>query len=648
MKISSFFKKFNHEKNRIKNYPNTNIFSYKNALYPHELNPEINPIMQDVYEYLRIQDSNTEIPAIRTTYKFVDSNNNTIFSALDNGLKLFPAKSATELINDNEDIISTIYRQMITNDEFFFSTVMPYINRAAVMCLTLPASEGSHDSLPGGLFRHSLCTALECIRIELNRTKETDSLKQRNLKCAAFLTGLNHDLAKIFTDYTIYANDLKFDPYIESLEHFRIRTNTEQLIIEFNPARKGKHDELTSLSLCLLLQGQPQILAYIQQYCDLTDFYLQQHELFKSVKQADVSSVKANATNADPYSLNVNALLIDNLLSLLNESSFEDLKSLGVFIIPYGLLIAYDSPLIAEMNEKAKNFIAGDNPITKNDRWQHLIIEWRRQGHIMLNGRQVVYAWHQLTKKDDEYLIYGVTLKIKTKNLNNYPNLLCNAIALGPYPQHLNSYLKTLGDNIPGVISLREKKDPRFAIENEFTEESKLQDTLKNSMPIYNNGLELSKNYKKITSEKRKSIAKEQRKINKIKIKQTINETQIFSKTKFNIKPEDEATESIKGPLEKEDLYSIPRDLYDLDEFSASKAGVSDVTPNEIEVNKNQYNDTTRITLFNQNHENSGLDVKTSATHENKSEKSNLALESWLSAYTPPTKYEKGNPHRKS
>ena len=88
MKISSFFKKFNHEKNLIKNYPNTNIFSYKNALYPHELNPEINPVIQDVYEYLKRQNSNIEKPSIRTTYKFVDSNNNEIFATLENGLKL--------------------------------------------------------------------------------------------------------------------------------------------------------------------------------------------------------------------------------------------------------------------------------------------------------------------------------------------------------------------------------------------------------------------------------------------------------------------------------------------------------------------------------------------------------------------------------
>ena len=134
----------------------------------------------------------------------------------------------------------TLYRALLMENDFFNRNILPYIKRAASVCLSLPASEGFHDAKTGGLFRHSLCTAFENVNRYFNHYDTNDALEKRNLKCALFLVSLYHDITKIITDYSIYnQNNVFFNPQLESLHHFCLRTKATELIVYFIDVRTG-------------------------------------------------------------------------------------------------------------------------------------------------------------------------------------------------------------------------------------------------------------------------------------------------------------------------------------------------------------------------------------------------------------------------
>ena len=506
--INLLLSKFKLQKGSEESKNNGSFFAYQNALYSHEKNDGLSPAVCSALSFLERkrsveQDDYSSLSQVYS-YRFVDSKNSTIFTAFDDEKRVFPVKEPSDLISDNLDVITVIYKSMASGDRFFSENILPYIHRAAAMCLTLPASEGSHDALPGGLLRHLLCTALESINLTLRNSGETDFFKQRSIKCAAFLAGINHDLAKIFTDFSIYAEGAEFNPYLESFARFCKRVGAKEYTLKFISPRKGRHDELFFLSLGYLTQGLPQIFVYVEDFCPLHEFFLQRCDFFKYVKSADISSVKASTRSANPYSFNINAFLVHEILSVLGKSQFAELMPLGIFVVPYGLLVAYDSPLLADLKEEAKSFRKSTEDVVKNQSIKNLILEWRRQGNILLAGKLAVYSWHQLTKDEDRFLVYGVTIALKTKNLKNHDELLCNALALGPRPKDLCAYIeRTYKDHVPGVIHLdSENKDFPAAI-NEFLDENSLSENLENSQAIFNDGI---RNYQESLKVSKKKV----------------------------------------------------------------------------------------------------------------------------------------------
>lgn len=397
----------------------------------------------------------------RLSYNLTDDKGELIFKVFDNNAKSFPVISPQELIAKNSDIIDALYRSLLMENAFFNNNILPYIKRAASICLTLPASEGFHDAQPGGLFRHLLCTAFESINRYFDHYDINDSLRKRNLKCTLFLAGLYHDIAKVVTDFSIYNNkNDHFNPHIESLHHFCLRTKATELIVFFNSSRQSNHDELHLIGLFLLTSGLPQIFSYINADIPLNDFYLKKSALFKSVQMADAKCAKASASVAGPYTLNINTYLIVLLLKFLNNSDVNELKDKGIFVVPYGVLIAYDSMVLNDLNAGARENFREENKENRQD-WLHLSRQWSKQGYILASGKYKVYAWHKVITSHGKYFVYGLTIKFNVQRLQNIKTLLSNAIPLGEAPSLINDLIKNYGDKYPGIVCV-DNNDPKI------------------------------------------------------------------------------------------------------------------------------------------------------------------------------------------
>ena len=658
--INLLLNKFKFQKRDYENQKEGYFFDYLNSFYPHEKNEGLSPALSSALSFCKRSFKNNDYsssPGVYT-YKFVDSKNSTIFTAFDDEKRVFPVKDPSELINDNLDAITVIYKSMASGDSFFKENILPYIHRAAAMCLTLPASEGSHDALPGGLLRHLLCTALESINLTLRNSGETDFFKQRSIKSAAFLAGINHDLAKIFTDFSIYAEGFEFNPYLESFAYFCKRVKARECTLRFISPRKGRHDELFFLSLGYLTQGLPQIFAYVEDFCPLHEFFLQKCDFFKYVKSADISSVKASTRSANPYSFNVNAFLVHEILSVLGKSQFEQLMPLGIFVVPYGLLVAYDSPLLASLKVDAKSFREGDDALVKNQNIKNLILEWRRQGNILLAGKLAVYSWHELSKDDDRFLVYGVTIALKTKNLKNHDALLCNALALGPRPKELSAYIeRTYKDNIPGVIRLNhENEDKSFPPDvNEFLDDDSLNENLENSQAIFNEGIKDYQENLKVTKKKALDNKKLSIKAGQEHAQSSVEELNFLSESR---------TEVINDSGDESNaIFNLPDDLKEADgdevvknkcpkqklnhDDALGRVDLEDLSVKRIKNDEKQEDHKVRLydlkALKNDEPKEKGTKERSISLTGYSSEKSqietqlsaNLALESWLNAYSP-------------
>ena len=440
------------------------------SFYPYELEnvPYLkNYLNQTFYKFKLYQNNkvtnSNPISVKDTLFTLHDNNGDTVFSAFSANVRRFKVQDTISLIEENRALIDAIYQGLFINQTFFENMIMPYIRRATAMCLNLPASEGMHDGKPGGLLRHSLATAFESINLcekHFPNAKTPDEI--RSLKCTAFLLGLNHDLGKIFTDFTITSDSNEiFNPYLESLHHFVLRTATLNLSLNFVKSRATHHNELSPLSLSYLTAGLPHLLAPISKVFSLEDIFKQEHPLFKIVKAADIQNVRAQTSQQHSYDLNVNTHLASLLFDVLSVSSFDEAFKYGIFVVPYGVLIAHDSPLLIDLDLKARQLIYGEAYSEKSGDWHNLIQEWSKQGLILINGRHVIYTWHHLNREDKHYLVLGLIVKFKTHKLINRSDLEINALNLGTKAQDLStlfSYIKAqYADKKPGIIVLTEK-----------------------------------------------------------------------------------------------------------------------------------------------------------------------------------------------
>ena len=197
----------------------------------------------------------------------------------------------------------------------------------------------------------------------------------------------------------------------------------------------------------------PQIFAYIDAAVTLNDFYLHKSTLFKNVQIADSLCARANAGSSGPYTLNINAYLAGLLLNLLNNTNFEDLKDKGIFVVPYGVLIAYDSVVLNDLNGIARENFLKENKDKQQD-WRHLSRHWSKQGYLFVNGTYKVYAWHHVITATDRYFLYGLTVKFNVRNIQNYKNLLRNAVQLGEAPSLVKDLIKNYRDHFPGILRI--------------------------------------------------------------------------------------------------------------------------------------------------------------------------------------------------
>lgn len=125
------------------------------------------------------------------------------------------------------------------NDDEFSQTVVPAVQNLAEYVELLPASAQHHHSEEGGLFRHSLETALFCLRLARTSilarygTHAEVNFSKNYWSHAAFLGGLFHDLGKVVSSFAVFDEKThkRWKATEESLWEWGTKNNVERYVV---------------------------------------------------------------------------------------------------------------------------------------------------------------------------------------------------------------------------------------------------------------------------------------------------------------------------------------------------------------------------------------------------------------------------------
>lgn len=137
--------------------------------------------------------------------------------------------------------------------------VMPTITRCICMMHLLPASETHHHSGAGGLLVHSLQCATAMVNLlklnacrEINKGQTHEQIHHNwpRWLLAAFLTGLLHDVGKVYDMEVTSDKGQQWDPHEEPLLNWGYRLGVSRYHVRWRPDRK--HNEHTVKSIRLM------------------------------------------------------------------------------------------------------------------------------------------------------------------------------------------------------------------------------------------------------------------------------------------------------------------------------------------------------------------------------------------------------------
>ena len=172
------------------------------------------------------------------------------------------AVTTTELVGLQAKLISQLRQAVSLSEDEQNRLLDPVINNLAAYVHLLPASQSHHHNGPGGLFFHSLETAIFAISIAKNRILEpnanpVDAYHNRSRWYLAIgIAALLHDVGKCATDMTISSPEgtQTWMPTTESLSNWLQRNSLSHYYCSWNLNRiNQQHVCATAILYCLIV-----------------------------------------------------------------------------------------------------------------------------------------------------------------------------------------------------------------------------------------------------------------------------------------------------------------------------------------------------------------------------------------------------------
>lgn len=273
----------------------------------------------------------------------------------DTGDVIFESKSPSSLIKENSYTIKALLKELDADDKIYKDYIKPILLHFAKLLSIAPASLCGHDSVSGGLFRHSLLVSyylIHNLNIHESKCNSDDpyelcmSKSDIKDKLCLLLLGLLHDSAKLLTDYKIKTLGLKYTfslSLYQSLDNFINEHQASHLRFFFKKQRSNLHESYFATMLKRFYFYNPKILKFLLNHDKKSVFYnllnlKKDSALYRLLKAADGQAVTQTLERFEGFS-SINTMLLQAL-----STNIIDLDTKGFYKVHFGLIVEAGSP----------------------------------------------------------------------------------------------------------------------------------------------------------------------------------------------------------------------------------------------------------------------------------------------------------------
>lgn len=310
-----------------------------------------------------------------------------------------PVQSAQYFLDRYADELHAVLDQLPLSKKDINKLIMPVIEKVIAYQGLLPASEYYHHSGLGGLLVHSLQCAAFCISFAESKMFDTALTQQDNhnnkicWSVAAGLTGLLHDIGKLF-DVRVFSSDgITWNPNIQSLSDWFSRQDIDKYYFTWNNHRIHKQHELRSIRLIYSVILFQDVLEHLSKYSvddvlgAMDDaIVMKTGPLADILRQAEACSIKKDSEDRRHLGtefLQVSSPAVSTMLMTIKQLLSSEKWSVNqiqsfVFITTEGIFLRLSDAMILDLQQCLVNMGA---PKISSDR--EVIIRMMREAQLL-------------------------------------------------------------------------------------------------------------------------------------------------------------------------------------------------------------------------------------------------------------------------
>lgn len=309
--------------------------------------------------------------------------------------------------------------------------VMPVLAKLIEIINVLPASEYNHHAGNGGLLLHSLqCASAATAFAESVELTKLKSLKDRYHNrqrwiLAAALTGLSHDVGKIYDFEVVSDNGDTWDPFQQSLSEWCGQLKIPRFYVIWKEQRVHKQHQLRSLRVIYKSLFHDELIRYLSAVTGdeilgaIDDaIVLGTGPLAAVLRQAESASIKKDSEarrhlgsgsvgDTPPLS----AVILQAVNALIMEGAWKvNQKGGRVYVTTEGVFIVLTDVAAQEIHHKACSFHAPYVPATAPGIAQAIFGSEDAIFRRINLGEEIGHCDHCLLIEDESRVFNGLTI----------------------------------------------------------------------------------------------------------------------------------------------------------------------------------------------------------------------------------------------
>ncbi len=347
--------------------------------------------------------------------------------------------------------------------------VMPLVSSLAHTISSLPASEAVHDPDAGGLFRHSLLTALNAME-GMDSGSAPDAFRPR---LCALMLALMHDLGKPISDYEVRSRDGRlWDPLRERLDDFMEGDPEQQILVRFNKGRRRSHASLRCCMALLFFRDCLGALSHTRPFCEPEELFDPESPLAAIVREADSYSAYSQQSRGSSIASLPDYLRADLASRAMNGSLVFNTPDAEVFIGDAGVLLQGGGSEIVRLRGIVRNLsLMQEGSDFEAPCANPLLVT---SGFYELKGPRRFLSWHRVDLEDETVYVKGAMVRMSIPD--EVPR--ANIIDRGMRPPELDEVIRQKGSSSRGDLC-RVRFKERVPVSGAFGMELMLEGSLR-------------------------------------------------------------------------------------------------------------------------------------------------------------------------